>query len=125
MALLKNCEIYYLKADPKRPNAAFNKENPTWEVQIRTSNPEQKAEWESLGLKPKLIVGKEGEFIKVKVNSPPVGGEANKELISLISKRLSIPRGSIEIISGKTSRIKLLRLRGIDKESVVGLMEAD
>jgi hypothetical protein len=61
MALLKNCEIYYLKADPKRPNAAFNKENPTWEVQIRTSNPEQKAEWESLGLKPKLIVGKEGE----------------------------------------------------------------
>ena len=71
------------------------------------------------------IVGKEGEFIKVKVNSPPVGGEANKELISLISKRLSIPRGSIEIISGKTSRIKLLRLRGIDKESVVGLMEAD
>lgn len=61
MALLKNCEMHYLKCDPKRPNASFNKENPTWELQIRTSNLEQKTEWEKLGLKPKLIIGKEGE----------------------------------------------------------------
>jgi len=46
-------------------------------------------------------------------------------LISMLSKKLKRPKGDIEIISGKTSRIKLLRLRGIDKESVVGLMEAD
>jgi uncharacterized protein (TIGR00251 family) len=71
------------------------------------------------------IMGKEGDAYKVKVNSPPVDGEANKELISLISKKLSIPKGSIEIISGKTSRIKLLRLWGIDKKSVAGLMESD
>jgi uncharacterized protein (TIGR00251 family) len=71
------------------------------------------------------IMGKEGDAYKVKVNSPPVDGEANKELISLISKKLSIPKGSIEIISGKTSRIKLLRLWGIDKKSAVGLMESD
>ena len=71
------------------------------------------------------IAGKDGEAYKVKVNSPPVDGKANKELISLISKTLGISKGSIEIISGKTSRIKLLRLRGIDKESVVALMGAD
>jgi uncharacterized protein (TIGR00251 family) len=71
------------------------------------------------------IVGKEGETYKVKVNSPPVDGKANKELISFISKTLGISKGNIEIISGKTSRIKLLRLRGIDKESVAALMGAD
>lgn|GEM_PF-949479 len=71
------------------------------------------------------IMGIEGEFYKVKVNSPPVDGEANKELISLVSKRLRIPKGSIEIIAGKTSRMKVLRVLGIDAESVSRLMETD
>jgi len=71
------------------------------------------------------VMGKEGEFYKVKVNSPPVDGEANKELIFLISKRLRIPKGSIEIISGKTSRMKVVRVTGIDEKSVTRLMQAD
>jgi uncharacterized protein len=71
------------------------------------------------------VMGKEGEFYKVKVNSPPVDGEANKELISLIAKRLGISKGSIEIIAGKTSRMKVLRLIGIDEASVSRMMETD
>jgi uncharacterized protein (TIGR00251 family) len=71
------------------------------------------------------IMGMEGEFYKVKVNSPPVDGEANKELISLISKRLRMPKSSIEIISGKTSKMKVLRVSGIDGESVSRLMQAE
>jgi len=71
------------------------------------------------------IIGKDGEVYKIKVTSPPVDGEANRELISLISKKLGIPKGSIEIISGKRSRMKVLRLQGIEEESVVRLMEAD
>lgn len=67
----------------------------------------------------------EGEFYKVKVNSPPVDGEANKELISLIAKRLKIPKSNIEIIAGKASRMKVLRVSGIDEESVSRLMQAD
>jgi uncharacterized protein len=71
------------------------------------------------------IMGMEGEFYKVKVNSPPVDGEANKELISLISKKLRIPKGSIEIIAGKTSRMKVVRVSGVDEQSVSRLMQAD
>jgi len=71
------------------------------------------------------IMGMEGEFYRVKVNSPPVDGEANKELISLLSKRLRVPKGSIEIISGKTSRMKVIRISGIDEESATRLMQAD
>jgi hypothetical protein len=71
------------------------------------------------------IMGREGEFYKVKVNSPPVDGEANKELISLIAKRLKISKGSIEIVTGKTSRMKVLRVFGIDAESASRLMETD
>lgn len=70
-------------------------------------------------------MGMEGEFYRVKVNSPPVDGEANKELVSLVSKRLKVPKGSIEIISGKTSRTKVLRVQGIDEGTVARLMQAD
>jgi len=70
-------------------------------------------------------MGRDGEVYKIKVTSPPVDGKANRELISLISKKLGIPKSSIEIVSGKTSRMKVLRLQGIEKESVVSLLEAD
>ena len=70
------------------------------------------------------IMGKEGECYKIKVNSPPVDGEANKELISLLSKRLGRPKGNIEIIAGKTSRMKVVRILGISGEELSGLMEA-
>jgi uncharacterized protein len=69
------------------------------------------------------IMGKEGDVYRVKVNSPPVDGEANKELISLLSKKLRQPKSNFEIIAGKTSRIKIVRVQGIDKASVAELME--
>ena len=56
MAILKNCEIWFAKVDPKRPNAKFNKKNPTWECQIRTTDKEVKKYWESLNLPVKAIV---------------------------------------------------------------------
>ena len=34
--IIKNVELWFAKLDPKFPNKAFNPENPTWEVQIRT-----------------------------------------------------------------------------------------
>ena len=37
MAILKNCELWFAKLDPKRPNRKFNPENPTWEIQLRTN----------------------------------------------------------------------------------------
>jgi len=53
---IKGAELYFCKLDPKRPNAKFNRENPTWEVQIRTSDREQKKDWEARGLLVKAVV---------------------------------------------------------------------
>lgn len=60
MAILKNCELWFAKLDPKRPNRKFHPENPTWELQLRTSNKDTKKEWEALGLNVKAIVPDEG-----------------------------------------------------------------
>ena len=55
MAMLKNCEIHFLRANPKRPNSRYDKANPSWEVQLRTTNVAQKKEWELAGLRVKLV----------------------------------------------------------------------
>jgi len=59
--ILNDCEIWFAKVDPKRPNAKFNQENPTWEVQLRTTDKEKKKDWESKNLIVKAIVPDEGE----------------------------------------------------------------
>jgi len=55
MAIIKNVELWYPRLDPKRPNNKFNKERPTWEVQIRTTDKKVKAEWTKLNLQPKTV----------------------------------------------------------------------
>jgi hypothetical protein len=60
MAILKNCEIWFAKLNPSRPNSRMDPENPRWEVQLRTHDKDQFAAWKAEGLKPKLLVHPEG-----------------------------------------------------------------
>jgi hypothetical protein len=60
MTILKNCELWHAKLDPQRPNASFNKQNPSWELQLRTTSIEQRDEWKAEHLSPKLMTYKEG-----------------------------------------------------------------
>lgn len=46
------------------------------------------------------------EFIKVKLNSPPVENKANKEVINLLSKTLNLPKTSIELVFGDKNKLK-------------------
>jgi hypothetical protein len=64
------------------------------------------------------IVGFEGDILKVKVKSAPVDGLANKDLILLLSKRLRVAKERIEIISGRKSRLKTVRVHGIEKNDL-------
>ncbi len=59
------------------------------------------------------IVGPYGDAIKVKLTSPPVEGKANRELVEVLAKNLGIAKKNIEIISGKSSRNKIVKLFGI------------
>ena len=68
------------------------------------------------------IVGMEGDALKVKVKASPVEGLANKDLVALLSKRLKIAKKSVEIISGHTSRLKLVRFHDIQNLSIIELL---
>ncbi len=59
------------------------------------------------------IVGEmEDGTIKVKLKAPPTHGEANKSLIQFLSKNWKMPKSKIEIVRGKTSRLKTIKLHG-------------
>lgn len=50
--------------------------------------------------------------LKVRVRVAPEGGKANKALINLLAKRLSVPKSSVSLVSGETARKKILRIDG-------------
>lgn len=58
------------------------------------------------------IVGIEGEAIKIRLSAPPVEGKANDALIEFLAESLNIARAQIEIVTGQTSRRKIVRVRG-------------
>ena len=58
------------------------------------------------GAKKSEICGMHGDFIKIKVQSPPVDGKANEALIDFLSRKLAISKSLISIRAGQKSRFK-------------------
>jgi len=48
--------------------------------------------------------------LKVRVKAPPVGGQANQELIGLLAEYYNVSKDQVEIIKGRTSRNKVIRI---------------
>ena len=57
--------------------------------------------------------------LQVKVTSVPQKGEANKALIHLLSKRLSISKSSLTIIRGHTTRNKVIEIHGLSQQELI------
>ena len=64
----------------------------------------------------------ENEFIKVKVTAQPIENKANKALIEFLSKSFKIPKTSIEIVKGDTSKEKTLLIRTKDSVKLAELI---
>lgn len=59
------------------------------------------------------IVGELGDMLKLSLTAPPVGGRANLACVEFLSRALEVSKSSVLIISGETSRRKLIHVRGI------------
>lgn len=55
---------------------------------------------------------------KIKLTAQPIEGKANKALIEFLSKQFKIPKTSIEILKGETSKEKTLLLKIFDNDKV-------
>jgi hypothetical protein len=64
---------------------------------------------------------KENESIKIKITAQPIDGKANKAVIEYLSKNFKIPKTSIEIIKGETSKEKTILFKTYDNEKIESL----
>ena len=67
-----------------------------------------------------MIAGQHGDALKIKLTAPPVDGAANKMCVQYLAKCLKVPKSSIKIISGHTSRTKRLLLRYKNEKNASG-----
>lgn len=59
------------------------------------------------------VAGLVGEALKVQVTAPPEDGRANEAVIELLAETLGVKRRQVEIITGMTSREKVVRVSGV------------
>jgi uncharacterized protein len=59
------------------------------------------------------VVGRYGAAWKVRVTAAPERGRANDAVLELLSATLSLPRGSVSVVSGRGRRDKIVELTGI------------
>lgn len=48
--------------------------------------------------------------LKVRVKAPPEKGKANKEVIKVLAKKYGVKKSEVEIVSGATDQIKLIKI---------------
>jgi uncharacterized protein (TIGR00251 family) len=65
----------------------------------------------------------EDEFIKVKITAQPIENKANKALVEFLSKSFKVPKTSIEILKGDTSKEKTLLFRVLDTKKREEIIE--
>jgi uncharacterized protein (TIGR00251 family) len=51
----------------------------------------------------------EGEY-KAWITAPPVDGKANGMLLQVLAEHFGVPKSSLEIIGGKTARVKIIEI---------------
>ncbi|MFB3815953.1 MAG: DUF167 domain-containing protein [Terriglobales bacterium] len=69
--------------------------------------------------KKNAIAGAIGDALKLALTAPPVEGRANEAVIAFFAALLKVPRSSVSIASGQTSRAKVVRVQGMTAAEVV------
>ena len=76
------------------------------------------------GASRRRIVSIDPRGVVVALNSPPEKGRANDELIDFLARITSLPRSTITIVRGDTSRHKTIRITVRDPVKVASALRA-
>ena len=68
--------------------------------------------------KKNAITGELGHALKLALTAPPIEGRANEACIEFFANLLNVPRSSVTIASGASSRNKVIRVAGLSAEAV-------
>lgn len=68
--------------------------------------------------KKDAITGELSDALKLALTAPPIDGRANQACIEFFANLLNLPRSSITIASGETSRRKVIRISGLSADEL-------
>ena len=61
------------------------------------------------------VVGKMENAYRLQLAAPPVDGKANDECIAFLADVAGVPKSRVRIVSGLTSRMKIVEIEGINQ----------
>jgi uncharacterized protein (TIGR00251 family) len=64
------------------------------------------------------IAGIHGGLVRIKLAAVPVDCSANEALIRFLAERMALPRSAVRLVSGRTSRSKVVVISGASLEQV-------
>ena len=64
------------------------------------------------------VVGWVGDALKVKIHAPPVEGKANEALCTFLAETLALPKRSVRLVQGDSTRRKLVEIEGLSLEDL-------
>ncbi|MGI6686032.1 MAG: DUF167 domain-containing protein [Bacillota bacterium] len=65
------------------------------------------------------MAGIMGDAVKLRITAPPVDGEANKRVIEFFADLFKVPKTSVAIVSGLSSRTKVVEVFGVEAADVL------
>ena len=68
--------------------------------------------------KKNAITGEIGDALNLSLTAPPVEGRANDACIEFFANLLKVPRSSVTIAAGQSSRQKVVRVAGLSAEEL-------
>lgn len=60
--------------------------------------------------------------LKLRIQSPPLDGKANKAVIAFLAKTLGIPKSRLSIERGESSRQKVVAIKGLEHSELMRLL---
>ena len=80
----------------------------------------------SLHIQPRAskneVCGVQDNALKIRLTSPPVDGAANKLCREFLAGVFDVPKSSVEILAGETSRHKRVRIHSDDGERLAHIV---
>lgn len=64
------------------------------------------------GAKKTVVAGLHGDALKIRIQAPPVEGQANAYLREYLAKRFDVPLRAVTLKSGETNRNKVIEICG-------------
>ncbi len=69
------------------------------------------------------VVGLHGTALKIRVTAAPVDDRANRALESFVAGLLRVPKGRVAVVGGHSSRLKRVRIEGLEVAEAAGVLE--